>query len=215
MVGKIPANRLYQVGLNILKMYPLPNCPEQCASYPASAPYNYELTTPVISYLNNQPAIRLDYQPKQSLRMTVKYAGEKQRKQTFPGSLPGFNDTRMHDPVVTTIAIPVNYNLNASTFFEVNYGYAQRRGRLRQHLQHCTSSIPMSPARQAASPGDLPLLFPDGINMIRGITVRAAHEDQHADVPERHDLLPPTFAWGNRVAMRRRTTATRAFSTTT
>ena len=27
--------------------------------------------------------------------------------------------------MVTTIAIPVNYNLNASTFFEVNYGYAR------------------------------------------------------------------------------------------
>ena len=61
--------------------------------------FNYQTTVPVISYLNNQPAIRFDYQPITALRATFKYAGERQRKQTFPGSLPGFNDTRMHDPV--------------------------------------------------------------------------------------------------------------------
>jgi len=114
-----------------------------------------------IPSVNNQPAIRVDYQPKQSLRMTVKYAGEKQRKQTFPGSLPGFNDTRMHDPVVTTIAIPVNYNLNASTFFEVNYGYARNavagcvKGNIGQALPIARERDPAAIHQQHAAIGQL------------------------------------------------------------
>jgi len=40
-IGRIPADRLYQTGLNILKMYPMPNA----TSAPGS-PYNYEIVRP-------------------------------------------------------------------------------------------------------------------------------------------------------------------------
>ena len=58
-VGRIPANRLYQTGLNILKLYPLPNI----ANVPAGQNYNYQLTRPEQSLTSWQPVVRIDYQP--------------------------------------------------------------------------------------------------------------------------------------------------------
>src|SRR6185503_14619753 len=60
VLGKIPAARLYQLGLNILKLYPLPN------HEVAGDAFNYEITRPVESALGWQPALRLDYQPWQT-----------------------------------------------------------------------------------------------------------------------------------------------------
>ena len=141
--------------------------------------------------MNNQPVIRLDYQPFQSLRTTFKYSGERQRRQTFPGTLAGFNDTQTHDPVVTTTALTVNYSLNATTFIEANYGYGRNAvAGCVDIFTNCTASIMMSPAsdKRTTGLGDLPMLFPDGVNMDPALLrVRAAHEDEHADVPERHD----------------------------
>ena len=203
VVGKIPANRLYPIGLNILKMYPMPNCPDACTNLTATSSFNYQTTVPVISYLNNQPAIRVDYQPTSALRATFKYAGERQRRQTFPGSLPGFNDTRMHDPVVTTIANNLNYNLNSSTFFEVNYGYARNAvAGCVNIFTNCTSSIPMSPAsdKRSVGLGDLPLLFPDSQKMdpryyeYAQLTKLNTPMFQNGTI-----LLPPAFSWGSLV----------------
>ena len=68
MLGKIPANMLYQTGLNILNMWPQPNI----ANVPAQQAYNYELTRPNESALSWQPAIRLDYNPTPTLRGSFK-----------------------------------------------------------------------------------------------------------------------------------------------
>ena len=97
-VGRIPASRLYQTGLNILKMWPLPNT----ASAPGQA-YNYELTRPTESILAWQPAVRIDYQPTPKLRASFKYSGWQQRNQVINGTLPGFNDTKMQRPVVSLL----------------------------------------------------------------------------------------------------------------
>ena len=59
MLGRIPANRLYQTGLNILNLYPLPNI----ANVPAGQNYNYQLTRPEQSLTSWQPVVRIDYQP--------------------------------------------------------------------------------------------------------------------------------------------------------
>src|SRR5262245_55048573 len=45
ILGKIPQNRLYQTGLNILNMFPQPNI----QNVPAGQSYNYEITRPVES----------------------------------------------------------------------------------------------------------------------------------------------------------------------
>jgi hypothetical protein len=199
VVGRIPADRLYQIGLNILTQYPMPNLPDQ-----GGINYNYREIGPVVSYLNNQPVVRFDYQPRQSLRTTFKYSGERQRRQTFPGTLPGYNDTQTHDPVVTTTALTVNYSLNSTTFIEANYGYARNAvAGCVNIFTNCTASIPMSPAsdKRSTGLGDLPLLFPDGINMdpryyeYDRLTKINTPMFQNGTI-----LLPPTFNWGNRVA---------------
>src|SRR5205823_11964102 len=51
VVGPIPADRLYQTGLNILKIYPMPN-----VSVPGAS-YNYELVRPAEKLRSNQPAL--------------------------------------------------------------------------------------------------------------------------------------------------------------
>ena len=199
VVGKIPASKLYQIGLNILKQYPMPNLPDQ-----PGINYNYQEIGPVVSYLNNQPVLRFDYQPFQALRTTFKYSGERQRRQTFPGTLPGYNDTQTHDPVVTTTAVTVNYSLNSTTFIEANYGYARNAvAGCVDIFTNCTASIPMSPAsdKRSVGLGDLPMLFPDGIKM----DSRYYEYEQLTKIntPMFQDgtiLLPPTFNWGNRVA---------------
>ena len=69
VLGQIPANRLYGLGLNILKAYPLPNING------AGLPYNYEITRPEEKQTANQPSIRLDYSATQKLRLTARYSG--------------------------------------------------------------------------------------------------------------------------------------------
>jgi hypothetical protein len=119
VVGRIPADRLYGLGLNILKMYPTPN-----VNVPGAA-YNYEITRPAEELRSNQPAVRLDYQPLQNLRGTFKYSGLVAAGCADSGTIPGFNDTRQYNPFVRTIAATVNYSLNSSTFLEGTYGRAQ------------------------------------------------------------------------------------------
>ena len=58
-------------GLNILKLYPMPNID----NVPAAQSYNYELTRPEESVLSWQPAVRVDYQPMQKLRATLQVLG--------------------------------------------------------------------------------------------------------------------------------------------
>jgi hypothetical protein len=58
VLGRIPANRLYQTGLNILKWWPAPNIAQ-----PAGQAYNFESVDPAVHLLGYQPVIRLDYQP--------------------------------------------------------------------------------------------------------------------------------------------------------
>jgi hypothetical protein len=70
VLGRIPASRLYDTGLNVLKMYPAPNI-----ANPGTNNYNYEITRPTEKLTANQPAVRVDYQPLTSLRATWKYSG--------------------------------------------------------------------------------------------------------------------------------------------
>ena len=69
VLGRIPADRLYQPGLNILKMWPMPNDASTATGR------NYAITRPAESILGYQPAVRVDYQPTSSLRVSVKYSG--------------------------------------------------------------------------------------------------------------------------------------------
>ena len=138
-VGKIPAGRLYQPGLNILNMFPMPTIQNA-----AGLAYNYENTRPAESALAWQPAIRVDYNASQSLRATFKYSGWAQRNQVFNGSIPGFNDTKQQNPKVTAIAATVNYSLTPTMFIEGTYGHSQNElaGLRTGPEQHGTGVLP-------------------------------------------------------------------------
>ena len=58
-----------------------------------------------------------------------------QRKEVFPGSIPGFNDVQTQNPIIATIAATVNYTINPSTFLEATYG------RIQNELAGCTTLI--------------------------------------------------------------------------
>ncbi len=197
-VGRIPASALYQTGLNILKQYPMPNIDG------AGLSYNYEAPAPQVKTLNNQPTIRLDYQPITPLRAIFRYAAESQRKQVFPGSIPGFNDVQTQNPIIATYAATVNYTISASTFLEATYG------RIQNELAGCTTlngvcaaAVPMGQPsnKNNVGLGGLPLIFPDGLGMdpryYEYTTLNAMNPPfwQNGQI-----LLPPTFAWGNRIA---------------
>src|SRR4029079_6957298 len=90
ILGKIPAANLYQPGLNILKLYPMPN------HTPAPGEnYNYEVVRPIESARGWQPALRMDYQWKPTLRGTFKLSGWGMRNQTFHGSVPRSEERRV------------------------------------------------------------------------------------------------------------------------
>ena len=165
--------------------------------------YNYEAPAPEIKTLNNQPTIRLDYQPITPLRAIFRYAAESQRKQVFPGSIPGFNDVQTQNPIIATYAATVNYTISASTFLEATYG------RIQNELAGCTTlngvcaaAVPMGQPsnKNNVGLGGLPLIFPDGLGMdpryYEYKTLNAMNPPfwQNGQI-----LLPPTFAWGNRI----------------
>ena len=76
--NKIPANRQYGIGLAVLNQW-------KRAGYAPNGinglDYNFETKDPVIKNLTTQPAIRGDYQFSANLRVTGKYAGQRQRVQ--------------------------------------------------------------------------------------------------------------------------------------
>jgi hypothetical protein len=202
VLGRIPANRLYQTGLNVLKMFPEAN-----RAATASSPYNYEITRPNQNLLSYQPAVRLDYQPMASLRGSFKYTGWMQRKEAINGTIPGWGDTLMQRPVVSTFAASVNYNLNSTTFVEGTLGRSanEQAGCALQGggPSFCTAALPVNDIsnRLNAGLGALPMIFPDA-NVINPDYY--AYSVFNSEKPQIWDgtrlQLPPSFVWGNRVS---------------
>jgi hypothetical protein len=203
VLGRIPADRLYQTGVNLLNLYPLPNIDG------AGLGYNYQITRPTEKALAMQPAVRIDYQPFQSLRTTVKYSGFRQRNQVFNGTLPGYNDAQQQDPVISTLAMTVNYNLNASTFIEATYGQSQNAfggcifGQSGTGPVFCTTGIPRNPVsnRDTAGLGGLPMIFPDALILdTRYYAYKILQQMQPPFwVDGQIRITPTSLSWGNRI----------------
>jgi hypothetical protein len=200
VVGRIPEDRLYQTGLNILKLYPVPNV--------AAGQYNYELVRPAEKLRANQPAVRLDYQPSQKLRATFKYSGWSQQDVIIPGTIPGWNDTQQYNPFVRTIATTVNYSLANTTFLEGTWGRAQNSltgcalAQANTGPSFCRSAFPMNSTASLAGAGltGLPFIFQDA-SVIN--TSYFAYEALNGVKPPIWDgnriSMVPNFAWGNRI----------------
>jgi len=203
VLGRIDPSRLYQTGLNVLKMYPAPNVTTP------GLPYNYELTRPEEHQMANQPAIRVDYQPWQKLRASFKYAGWAQKDEPILGTIPGWSDTRQYNPIVRTIAVSVNYSMNPTTFLEATFGKAQNSltgcalAQGGTGPSFCRAALPMndSAALKNVGLGSLPFLFPDA-----GVVDPSyfAYEALNGVNPPIWDgkriSMVPNLAWGNRIA---------------
>src|SRR5207237_6386454 len=203
VLGRIPTDRLYSTGLNILKMFPLPN-----VDVPGAA-YNYEITRPAEKLIANQPALRIDYQPWQKLRGTFKCAAWQQRHQTINGTIPGFNDTRQYKPFITTIAATVNYSLNPTTFLEGTYGHAQNEltgcvlAQGGTGPTFCQSAFPMNDIANLNSAGlaSLPFLFTDaGLIDPSYYAFKALNSVKPPIWDGTRLRMAPAFTWGNRVS---------------
>jgi Carboxypeptidase regulatory-like domain len=202
VIGRIPASRLYQTGVNVLKRYPLPNL-----SPATGQAYNYEIIRPSESLLAYQPAIRMDYQATPALRTSFKYTGWNQRKQAINGSIPGFNDSIMQNPHVSTMVATANYNLNATTFLEGTWGRSsnEQAGCALQGNGpvFCTGALPVNEQSNLinAGLGELPFLFPNA-NVLNPDYY--AYEVMNGVNPPIWDgtrlQMQPGFNWGGRVS---------------
>ncbi len=209
VLGRIPTDRLYPLGLNILKLYPLPNI-----ANPGTNNYNFELTRPNESVLSWQPAVRLDYQPRQNLRATFKYSAWMQRDQTFLGTIPGFNDTRMQPAPVVSWTTSANYTMNPTTFIEATFGHSQNElagcaqaqsgtGAIFCNNAAGSAGVPTTDAAslQATGLGSLPFLFPNATVLPAGYyAVTALNELDPAFWDGSRMAKLPTFQWGGRIA---------------
>jgi hypothetical protein len=206
-IGKIPQSRLYQTGLNILSLYPVANITGSAA---AGLPYNYQIVEPNQTALANTPTLKLDYQPSQKLRVSLKVQGFFQRNDVFLGSLPGFNDDTQQHPVVSTYASTVDYTLNPSTVLEVTYGRSENErsgctpGGNSLGPVFCASGLPTDKASSTALDGlaGLPLLFPNAREIPKNYYAYKALQMVGSNLPAWSGgqfLEPPSFSWGNRV----------------
>ncbi len=198
--NKIPgAGYLVPGGINILNYYAnalglLPNI-SQDRVIAEKLNYNYETTDPVINSLTQQPAIRLDYALNPSLRISGKYAGQRQTVQVTPGSIPGFNDTYQKFPFIHNLSTTVNYTINPTTFLEGTWGT----------VSNYLGAPPITTYsnRFNTGLGNFPLLYPDAGKIDPRYyetkvleSVGAAFYDSNTHMMN----LPPAFLYGSLVA---------------
>jgi hypothetical protein len=185
VLGRIPQARLYQLGLNILKTYPVPNVD--------SLTYNLQTVAPTDTRLTQQPIVRGDYQMSSRLRLSGKYAGQIATSKPTPGTIPGFNDTFVKFPVTTVTSASVDYTLTPTMVLEGNWGLAQVNQQ---------GAPPTSPVTNRCNVGlcDFPLLFPDA-----GIAPPGSYQEKvlKAIAPPYYVngrvVMAPIYSWGNRV----------------
>jgi hypothetical protein len=204
VLGRIPQAQLYQTGLNILRMWPMPTID----NVPPGQNYNFEITRPSASILSTQPAVRVDYVPVPAFRVSFKYSGFSQREQTQQGSIPGWNDTRMVTPHVSLVASTVNYTLSQTMFLEATAGHslAYQGGCFGVGSgggpQFCNAfPVTDNANRYNVGLGDIPFIFPEA-NQIdpRYFIYDLLNKSGSTMWDGQNVLLAPSFSWGNRVA---------------
>ena len=160
--------------------------------------YNFELTRPEQSLTSWQPVVRIDYQPIDgAARARSSTPAWGQPDEPILGSLPGFNDTQMNDPVVPLWSATVNYTINSTTFLEVTVGHASHRqagcGLNGNGVEFLHRRFPGEPRRRTGPPTGwpaCPCLFPDA-NVVDPelLPVRGAERSRSGEL--RRDAGPP------------------------
>ena len=204
VIGRIPSDRLYSLGLKILSLYPMPNLPTT-----PGVPYNYQATLPVQSIMSQAPIMKFDYVPTTRLRASFKLNLWEQPATLQTGTLPGFNDTQVYKRWFYTWASTITYSLNPTTYVEGTFG------RSRNDLAgcfgpsftaapgFCTSAIPMDTVAslQGAGLTGLPQLFPNSGVLNKSYYAYGAMQTLKSPIWNGTQMsLVPNFSWGGRVA---------------
>ena len=192
--GKIPANRLYQTGINLLNRYPLPNLQQAQGTN-----YNYQVDAPSVEQLTQQPAIRLDYQLSSKLRFTGKYSGQRARRLTTPGLIQGFTDVFNPNPFITNYAVTVNYAITPTTFMEGTYGFIRN-----ELVGGNEGGVLINPSANRLDPAyglqNFPLIYPNAGDVDSRYYANEVLNDVSPAFWDGSKLnLPPIFNWGGRI----------------
>jgi hypothetical protein len=202
VLGRIPASRLYQTGLSILKWWPAPD-----VAQPAGQAYNFESVDPEVHLLGYQPVIRTDYQPTPNLRGSFKFLEYQQPSKVIPGTIPGFNDTEEHDFGIWLPAGTFNWTVNSTTFVEASFGanfhHQEGCSITGGEPNFCRTGLSVTSAgnRNLSGFGDLPYLFPNATVLDPNtFTYWVLNRVNTTMWDGTRIVAPPTFAWGTRVA---------------
>jgi hypothetical protein len=202
VVGRIPANRLYQSGLNILNWWPAPNIAQ-----PTGQAYNFENIDPEVKLLGYQPIIRVDYQPTSSLRGSFKFLEYQQPSKAMVGTIPGFNDTQEHNFGIWMPAGTFNWTINSSTFLEASFGanfhHQEGCSITGGEPNYCRTGLSITPSgnRFTSGFGDIPYLFPDATILDPNTFSYWVLNQVNTTMWDGTRIVaPPQFAWGTRVA---------------
>ena len=202
VLGRIPANRLYQSGLNILKWWPAPNVGDA----PGQA-YNFESVDPTVKLLGYQPVLRVDYQPTTRLRGSFKFLEYQQPTKTIPGTIPGFNDTREHDYGIWLPSGTFNWQLTQTSFVEASFGanfhHQEGCSIVGGEPNFCRTGLSVTKFgnRNLSGFGDIPYLFPNATVLDPNtFTYWVLNKVDTTMWDGTRILAPPQFAWGTRVA---------------
>lgn len=197
VIGRIPADRLYGLGLAILNRYPLPNTTQAI-----NTTYNYQIggdgfpELPRVQNLTRQLAIRVDYQMASTLRLTGKYSGQRARRLVTPGLIEGFTDVKTPYPFITNYALTVNYTMNPTTFIEGTYGF------IRNELTGGNEGgvLVNESSNRLNGLGAFPLLYPNAGIVNQGYYAYEVMQQVKPPFWDGTSLnLPPVFGWGNRI----------------
>ena len=186
VVGRIPQDRLYQTGLNILNLWPTPNA--------SGTNYNYEAVAPDDKRLQQQIQIRADYQVSNKVRVMGKFATQRNTVRLTPGSIPGFNDTFQRYPFQDTAVTTVDYTLSNSMFLEATWGFFQNWAGTGPLMSEKVN-------RNNSGIGNIPFLF-QGAQVVdpQYFTYGYLEEVNPPSWVNGELLLMPTFLWGQRIS---------------
>ncbi len=159
VLGKIPANKLYQAGVNILKMYPAANSPDTILQG-----YNY-ISQEGQQTPRRQDLVRIDWNPTANWRIFGKLLQTMgQNIQPYGGGTTGYGtnipDFGLEDSQRNNrgFSVTTAVTINNTTFFEATYGRAR----------NAFTNYPRYPDRYnktATGLSSLPMLYPSAVQL--------------------------------------------------
>jgi hypothetical protein len=189
VLGKIPQNRLYAIGLNILNMYPLPNADGGLTTSPS---FNWTNVPPNTLSPRRQDLLRVDWQPSASWRFNGKLL-QNSGHNSNPGTIPGLLSTLNTVPGNFIPSIAVDGTLNSTTVFEATYGMALNK--------LGTFSVAGDKInKDALGLTNFPLLYPNANVIPAGSYAASALSNATGWIKNRVINLAPQFVWGSRIA---------------